>query len=172
MAERRVLTALRAAAIVIIATGLNDVFAGALPRYEPLYAYLASIAVVVWLDGVLLGALTAAVAIGFYALLFMPRGVTPTPFLAGFGTVVVVGALRALVRSRRREPVPEIFARPSPVLLPPAAAVVADNTEVLTAIDTLRAELRGAVSDLARLHSAESALSAARAETEAYAAER
>lgn len=181
--QQGVLTALRAAAIVIIATGLNDVVAGAVPSYEPLYLYLAAIAFVVLLDGVLLGALAALVAIAFYALLFLPHSAALstailTPLGAALATVAVAGAIRGFVRSRRREPVPDIFARPSPILLPPPAPVV-DNTEVLTAIDTLRDELREAVSDGARAQRAreetarlESALSASRAETEAYAAER
>jgi CheY-like chemotaxis protein len=183
VAHRGVLTALRAAAVVIIATGLNDVVAGAVPRYEPLYLYLIAVALVVLLDGVLLGALAALVAIAFYALLFLPHSAALsttilTPLGAAFATVVIAGAIRGFARSRRREPVPEIFAKPSPILLPPPTPVV-DNTEVLTAIDTLRGELREAVSDGARAQRAreetarlESALSASRAETEAYAAER
>ena len=59
--SRGILTALRAAAILIIATGLNDVIAGAVPRFEPLYVYLAAIALVVWLDGIILGTITSMV---------------------------------------------------------------------------------------------------------------
>lgn len=36
MQNRGILIALRAAAIVVIVTGVNDVVASAVPRYEPL----------------------------------------------------------------------------------------------------------------------------------------
>jgi CheY-like chemotaxis protein len=149
--SRGILTALRAAAIVIIATGLNEVLAGALPRYEPLYLYLAAIALVVFLDGLLLGALTALVATSFYALLFMARpDAFSTSVLAplgvAFATAVAGSILRGLVRSRTRKvAVAERLAPPTPLLMPP---IVIDHGEVLTAIDELRGELRSALSDV------------------------
>lgn len=145
------LTALRAAAIVIVATGLNDVIAGAAPRYEPLYAYLGAIALVVLLDGVILGAFAAALAIGFYALLFLPR---PTlnalafPIVAATLTLLVFGTLRMFFRSRQRAQPVEVFAEPlAPPLLPPPPPPF-DNTEVLHAIDELRDELRTTVGEI------------------------
>lgn len=150
MQSRGILTALRAAAIVIIATGLNDVLAGALPRYEPLYLYLAAVALVVLLDGMLLGALTAIGAISFYALLFMPRPAALSkavlvPFGAAFATVIVAGIVRGVLRVRTRPvAVTESLGRPTPLLMPP---IVIDHGEVLTAIDELRDELRSTLSD-------------------------
>jgi CheY-like chemotaxis protein len=138
---------LRAAAVLIIATGLNDVIAGALPRFEPLYLYLAAIALVVWLDGIILGTITALGAIAFYALLFMPRAdalsiAVLTPLLAALGVVIAVGLLRGLVRARRRAApavvVPRVHVQS--LLAPPPVAM--DNSEVLLAIDALRRELR------------------------------
>jgi CheY-like chemotaxis protein len=150
--SRGILTALRAAAVVIIATGLNEVLAGALPRYEPLYLYLAAIGLVVFLDGLLLGALTAIVATSFYVLLFMPRAALSqaalVPLGAAFGTAVAGSIVRGVVRSRTRQvAVAERLAPPTPLLMPP---IVIDHGEVLTAIDELRGELRSALSDVSQ----------------------
>ena len=144
---------MRAAAILIVTTGLNDVIAGAVPRYEPLYLYLAAIAIVVWLDGVILGALTAIGAIVFYALLFMPRAAALSsallvPLGEAFATVLLVGIVRGFVRARRRAaPAAVMPLSVQPLLAPPPVAT--DNSEVLTAIDVLRNELLTAVGDLA-----------------------
>lgn len=177
MQSRGILTALRAAAIVIIATGLNDVLAGALPRYEPLYLYLAAVALVVVLDGMLLGALTAIGAIAFYALLFMPRPAALSkavlvPFGAAVATVVVAGIVRGILRVRTRSvAVAENGGRPTPLLMPP---IVIDHGEVLTAIDELRGELRSTLSDAsqkdARVAELERALANERAAHETDAA--
>lgn len=160
--NRGALTALRAAAIVVVATGLNDVIAGALPRYEPLYAYLAAIAVVVLLDGVLLGALAAVLALGFYALLFVPRAELPArlliPVAAAIATILAFGAVRAVIRSRRRPPTVELFAAPPTPLLPPAPHLPADSTEVLDAIEEMRGELRSAVVELSAARNREAIL--------------
>jgi CheY-like chemotaxis protein/chromosome segregation ATPase len=151
---RGVLTALRAAAIVIIATGLNDVIAGAVPSYEPFYLYLAAIALVVWLDGVILGAITATVCLGFDALLFVGRGALGTalwlPAIEAVATVILIGVIRGLVRARRRDIV-DFFPAPLPLLAAPVVGP-ADNSEVLSALaglrGELRQELRAAVSEL------------------------
>jgi CheY-like chemotaxis protein len=170
--SRGILTALRAAAIVVIATGLNDVLAGALPRYEPLYLYLAAVALVVLLDGLFLGALTALGAIAFYALLFMPRPdafsqAVLVPLGAAFATVVVASIVRGILRVRtRRVVVAERLGPPTPLLMPP---IVIDHGEVLTAIDELRGELRSALSDVShedpRVSELERALTARDAES-------
>lgn len=160
------LTALRAAAVVIIATGLNDVVAGAVPRYEPLYLYLGAVALVTALDGIVLGACVAVLTTAFYALLFMPRELALgpavlVPFGAAAVTSLVVAIIRGLVRSRRRvEPPVHVTAPPTvaaPPLLPPSA-IFAPNTEVLGAIDELRAELRNAMSDAASARERENVL--------------
>jgi CheY-like chemotaxis protein/uncharacterized coiled-coil DUF342 family protein len=168
-----VLTALRAAAIIIIATGLNDVVAGALPQYEPLYLYLAAIATVVFLDGVLVGIVAAALSILFYWLLF-DRALPVLPAGEALAVLVLSGLVRSFARSRRPPPPMGIFASASqPLLAPPVPAV--DNTEVLTAIDTLRNEFREIVSarvqateDVVRL---DNALTAARGEADRARAE-
>ncbi|HYK04471.1 MAG TPA: response regulator [Thermoanaerobaculia bacterium] len=170
MQSRGILTALRAAAIVIIATGLNQVLAGALPRYEPLYLYLAAIALVVILDGLLLGALTAIGAISFYALLFMPRPAAFSkavlvPFGAALATVIMASIVRGALRVRtRRVAVAERLGPPTPLLMAP---IVIDHGEVLSAIDELRGELRSALSEVsqedARVAELERALASERA---------
>ncbi len=153
MQSRGILTALRAAAIVIIATGLNEVLAGALPRYEPLYLYLAAIGLVVFLDGLLLGALTALVSTSFYALLYLPRTEVLSqavliPLGAAFAAVIAGSIVRGVVRSRTRQvAVAERLAPPTPLLMPP---IVIDHGEVLTAIDELRGELRSALSEVSQ----------------------
>jgi CheY-like chemotaxis protein len=151
--NRVILIALRAAAILIIATGLNDVIAGAVPLYEPLYLYLGAVALVVLLDGVILGTLTAIAAIAFYALLFMRRAdalsqAVLLPLGIAIVVVVVAGIVRALVRMRRRatpDVVPRVQAQ---VLLAPSTPSVLDQTEVLDAIAALREELRDRESTL------------------------
>lgn len=145
--SRGILTALRAVAVLIVATGLGEVIVGAVPQFEPLYVYLAAIALVVWLDGVILGTVTALVAIVFYGLLFMPRAdalsiAIVTPLLYALGVVIAIGLLRGLVRARRRAVPPVVVPRVhvQSLLAPPPVAM--DNSEVLMAIDALRRELR------------------------------
>ncbi len=143
---------MRAAAIIVVATGLNEVLAGAVPRYEPLVAYLVAIALVVLLDGVILGALAAVLAVGFHALLFLPRETLPhtllVPVIGAILAIVLGAALRAVGRARRRAQ-PLAYYQASPPLLPsPPPPPPLDNTEVLGAIDELRDELRAAVTDL------------------------
>jgi CheY-like chemotaxis protein len=146
VSHRGILLVLRAAAVLIIATGVNDVIAGALKSYEPLYVYLGAVALVVWLDGVLLGSLIAVTAIALHALLFLPRP-APLPDLlvpaASFaGVVIVFGALRAIVHSRRRREAYDPFPVPATPLLAPPPPPPPDMSEVLSAIDDLRSELR------------------------------
>jgi CheY-like chemotaxis protein len=153
--NRGILLTLRAAAMVIIATGLNDVIASAVPRYEPLYLYLGAIAVVGLLDGVILALLTALLCVGFYGLLFMPRADVLTarmlvPAGAAFATALVAATIRGIVRvSRRRREVQPVYTVAPPLLETSSVARVAEsNVEVLAAIDDLRSELRTAVAEL------------------------
>ncbi|HEX2059546.1 MAG TPA: hypothetical protein VHK90_02295, partial [Thermoanaerobaculia bacterium] len=132
--------------MLIIATGVNDVIAGAVARYEPLYVYLAAVALIAWLDGAILGALSALAATAMYALLFMPRpdalgAPVLLPLGAAFAAVVVVTPVRALARRRRRDVV--LAAAPVTPLLTPSPPPPPDLSEVLQAIDELRTELRG-----------------------------
>ncbi len=169
---------LRASAIVIIVTGLNDVVAGALPRYEPFYLYLAATALVVFLDGVLVGLFGALLALGAYALMFRPADPI-LPAGEAFAVLIVAGLVRWLIRRRRRDPTPEVYIAPAPQMLLPAPPPVQDNTEVLTAIDVLRADLQESLAELTRIRETrsdtsglEAALEASRAEVEVYASER
>lgn len=154
MQNRAILITLRAAAIVIIATGLNDVIATAVPRYEPLYLYLAGIALVSLLDGVVLGVITALLCLVFYAMLFTPRADLLTarmavPVVSAIGVAIVFSVLRGVIRARRRRHAVTTVVPAAPALLETSAvAHVSDNTEVLAAIDELRGELRAAVTDL------------------------
>lgn len=149
---------MRAAAVVIIATGLSEILAGSVPRFEPLYVYLVAIALVVWLDGVIVGALAAAAAIAFHALLFMERGdalwnAIAIPAGSALAVIAVVGVVRGLVRGRRRaEVIPEYVAPPPPLLPPPQPIVTTDNAEVLSAIDELRSDLREREATLERTY--------------------
>ncbi len=152
MQNRGILITLRAAAIVIIVTGLNDVIASAVPRYEPLYLYLAAVALVALMDSILLGIAAGILSIAFYALLFMPRADALSsaiiiPAAAGLGVAVAGAVIRGFVRvsQRKREPV---FPVMPPLLETSAVAHVTDNAEVLAAIDELRNELRTAIADL------------------------
>ena len=154
MQNRGILITLRAAAIVIIVTGLNDVLASAVPRYEPLYLYLAAVGLVALTDGILLGVAAAALSISFYAMLFMPRPealstAVLTPAGAALAVAIVGSLIRGFARSRWRKtrPVPAVPVMP-PLLETSAVAHVTDNAEVLAAIDELRNELRTAIGDL------------------------
>ena len=160
--SRGILTALRAAAVLVIVTGLSDVIAGAAPTFEPLYLYLAAVALITALDGVLLGLATAAAGTAFYALLFMPRAAALStrglwPAGAAFATAAVVAVIRGIVRRLRRSDKPAEVFPPAPSLLGPSA-ILANNTEVLSAIDELRADLRSAMTDAASAREREAML--------------
>src|SRR5688572_3383415 len=152
MQNRGILITLRAAAIVIIVTGLNDVIASAVPRYEPLYLYLAAIALVALTDGILLGITAAILSTAFYALLFMPRPQALStaiivPAAAGLGVAIAGAVVRGFVRARRPKRETHCAVTP-PLLETSAVARVTDNAEVLQAIDELRNELRSAIAEV------------------------
>src|SRR5438128_11139359 len=133
MTNRTILTALRAAAIVIVATGLNDVITAGAPRYESLYAYCAAVALVVLLDGIVFGVLTAIVATGLYALLFMAREdalslSVLTPAAAMIGAAVVAAVIRAIAQAQRRRQRP-IFDAPQYSPLLEASPLVSPESE-------------------------------------------
>jgi len=165
MQNRGILVMLRAAAIVVIATGVSDVVASAVPRYEPLYLYLAAVALVSLLDGVIAGLAAAIVSVAAYALLFMPRAdALSTRILVPAGlamaVAIVASVVRGLVRARRRvaEPAPAIPMRPPLLATSTLADATSNNEEVLAAIDDLRADLRSAISDLGTSRRREDAL--------------
>lgn len=104
----RFLVVLRAAAVLVIATGVNDIVAGALPAYEPLYLFLGASALVVLLDGVLAGVAGAIGATAIYALLFTPRADVWSwrllvPLGASVAVAILAGAVHRLVRDKRPE---------------------------------------------------------------------
>ncbi len=74
----RALQAGRAAAFLTLATGLNGAIAVYAPRYEPIYVYLVSIAIVAWLGSMLLGLTAAVAAVVLYDWLFSPVRVVPS----------------------------------------------------------------------------------------------
>lgn len=162
MQNRAILITLRAAAIVIIATGLNDVIANAASRYEPLYLYLGAILLVALLDGVIVSLATATLCIGFYGLLFMPRADALSermliPAGAGLGVAILGSVIRGVVRSARRRRRPETLFPQTPPLLETStvAQLAGDNGEVLAAIDELRGELRTVIADLGNVRGRE-----------------
>jgi CheY-like chemotaxis protein/chromosome segregation ATPase len=165
--SRAVLTALRAAAILIVATGLNDIIAGAVVRYEPLYLYLGAVALATLLDGIVIGAVTAAIATFLYALLFGPRPpVLETsvglPAIGGALVVVAFGAIGAAWRRMRRnrrtyqpEPDHDEPSGDTPLL---EASIVTPAEEIVTALEEMRADLRGALAELSAARDRERSL--------------
>jgi CheY-like chemotaxis protein len=151
--NRGLIAALMGAAVIVIATGLNDMLGGAIPRYEPLYLYLVAVALATWLSGVLLGTLSALLAVGFYGLLFMRRADALSakiliPLGAALAVVLIVGIFRGLIRRRGPADAEVYVPAPAPMIGTSAFAMAApDNAEVLAAIDELRSELRSAISD-------------------------
>lgn len=164
--SRAVLTALRAAAVLIVATGLNDIIAGALPTYEPLFLYLGAIAIVTLLDGLLIGAVTASIATFLYALLFGPRPPVLDksvllPAISGALMVVAAGIVGAAVRRMRRnrreiDPDPPEELRSDQPLL--EATIIGPTEEIVTALEEMRADLRGAMTELSAARDRERAL--------------
>ena len=161
MQNRGILIALRAAAIIVIVTGVNDVVASAVPRYEPLYFYLAAVGAIGLLDGVIVAVAAAILSVAFHALLFMPRADALSsrvliPAAAAFVVAIVASLLRGLLRARRRHrPEPRFTATATAI---PLLETTPANDEVLAAIDGLRDELRTAVASLGTHRSREASL--------------
>src|SRR5207244_7199537 len=62
--------AVRAAALVLVVTGASGAVAQFVPFYGPLYVYVAALITIAWLEGVAVGLIGAAVALGAYRMLF------------------------------------------------------------------------------------------------------
>ena len=60
----------RAAAFVVLATGIAEALALAMPRADALYVYLGAIALLAWLEGVGIAAVAVAFAAAAYPILF------------------------------------------------------------------------------------------------------
>ncbi|MGZ8868432.1 MAG: hypothetical protein ACXW2P_08815, partial [Thermoanaerobaculia bacterium] len=107
------LRAVRAAAFLTLATGINGTIAALEPRYEPIYVYLIAIVVVAWLGGALLGVTTAVAAVILYDTMFAPVE-RLTPAWSIVPLVVAVGA--AVMTHLARVPLKK---QQLPVVVPP-----------------------------------------------------
>ncbi|MFZ2492681.1 MAG: hypothetical protein WA208_14470, partial [Thermoanaerobaculia bacterium] len=148
--NRVALIVLRAAAYLIVATGVNEIVAAAVPRYEPLYLYVVVAAVVTLFDGVLFGFPAGLVGIAIYLVLYTRRPIDlSTASWAGlvmFGALLAAAAVRLVWKLRRRDPIPsaEEHDDATPLI---EASVVTSSDEVVSAIELLRMELRATASD-------------------------
>src|SRR5438132_3782118 len=91
MSRRTRLALARAAALVILVTGINGVIS--LPRYEPIIAYAAAILIAGFTGGLVAGLVAAVLAIVFYALLFGAPSIIAVAAMAG--AVIAGGGIRA-----------------------------------------------------------------------------
>lgn len=125
----------RAAAFLVLATGINGTIAALEPRYEPIYVYLASVVIVAWLGSLLLGITTAVAAVILYDWMF-----SPGPMVASLASVVPFTIAIAAAIATRFAKIPftprvEISPSPAPALLPVAEGeivrpVAADRSEI------------------------------------------
>jgi CheY-like chemotaxis protein len=132
--------AVRAAATVVIAIGASGVVAQLAPHYGPLYAYLAALAAIAWLEGIAVAAVSAAAFLAAYELIVVPGRIDLRSW-------IIVGSLTGLVllaigfiRYLRR---PKSEARPQVPTVPTMPAVP-DDGEVVS----LRAQLADALAKL------------------------
>ncbi len=147
-------SAVRAAAVVILATGASGVVAQLAPHYGPLYAYIAALVTIAWLEGVVPALLGAAVAVAAYVLIFAPASMSTREWgVLAAATLLVVIAV-SIVRWRRRPLPAEIKAAPTP-------APVADGDA-----EAVRAQLADALAKLYEANQARAADAAAARESE------
>lgn len=96
--------AVRAAATVVIAVGASGVVAQLAPHYGPLYAYLAALAAIAWLEGIAVAAVSAAAFLAAYELIVVPGAIDLRSWIiAGSLTglvIVAVGFIRYLRRPK------------------------------------------------------------------------
>jgi len=109
---RPVTRAVRAAALVIIAIGAGGVVAHLAPRYGALYVYAAALVSIVWMEGVVFGAIGALAAAATYVVLFA-RGTFSSSELA---VALITSLLLPLLAARRRraEPPPSLITTAPP----------------------------------------------------------
>jgi CheY-like chemotaxis protein len=173
----------RAAAFIALAAGVSDVLSVLAPRVEPMTLFLAAVAIVAWLDGVIVGMIAAAAAAATYAFFLLPPAERLSDrvvsiALLGAAIALAVGTMQ-LIRLRQRR---ERRAQTGPPLLSGEVMPPPHNEqpEVLHAIENLRADLASAFAELDRTRLAaderaallESAAAAAREEARAAANER
>ncbi|HEY8848150.1 MAG TPA: hypothetical protein VIO12_02590, partial [Thermoanaerobaculia bacterium] len=68
MSRRTRLALARAAALIILVTGINGVIS--LPRYEPIVAYVVAVLIAGFTGGFVIGLIAVVASLIFYALLF------------------------------------------------------------------------------------------------------
>ena len=133
----RALRAGRAAAFLVLATGINGTISALYPRYEPIYVYLLSIVVVAWLGSVLLGVTTAVAAVILYDWMFSPlqSGLSASsviPFSVAIAAALATSMARAPLKARQ-----EIAPSPPPPLLPVLDAEILQKQPSID-VDTVR----------------------------------
>ena len=127
--------AVRAAATVVIAIGASGVVAQLAPHYGPLYAYLAALAAIAWLEGIAVAAVGAAAFLAAYELIVVPGTIDIRSWIiAGSLTGLVLLAV-GFIRYLRR---------PKPESKPELPAVAADDGEIVA----VRAQLADALAKL------------------------
>lgn len=134
--------AVRAAATVVIAIGASGVVAQLAPHYGPLYAYLAALAAIAWLEGIVVAVVSAAAFLAAYELIIVPgtidlRSWIITGSLSGL-VLLAVGFIRR-VRRPKREPKPELPAVPDDGETAALRAQLADALAKLYESNQLRA---------------------------------
>src|SRR5687768_941872 len=133
----RALRAGRAAAFLVLATGINGTISALYPRYEPIYVYLLSVVVVAWLGSVLLGVTTAVAAVILYDWMFSPlqSGLSVNsiiPFSVAIAAALATSMARAPLKARH-----EIAPSPPPPLLPVLDAEILQKQPSID-VDTAR----------------------------------
>lgn len=89
----------RSVALLMLAIGVNGVLTSVAPRYEPVYLFLAAIAMIAWWDGPIAGILAASLLAITYEVLYSPLGhLSPRGLVVPFA----VGSLLALLASLAR----------------------------------------------------------------------
>jgi CheY-like chemotaxis protein len=117
----RALRAGRVAAFLTLATGINGAIATFAPRYEPIYVYLISIAIIAWLGSLLLGITAAVAAVVVYDFMFAPvRTVATMSAIVPLAIAVSIAVATRMVRAPLTRPRAELRpATPPPLLASP-----------------------------------------------------
>ena len=143
--------AVRAAATVVIAIGASGVVAQLAPHYGPLYAYLAALAAIAWLEGIVVAAVGAAAFLAAYELIVVPGTIDLRSWIiAGSLTglvILAVGFIRN-VRRPKSEPKPELAAVPDDGEIGAVRAQLADALAKLYESNQLRATEAAAATTL------------------------
>jgi len=100
MSRRTLLALARAAALIILVTGINGVIS--FPRYEPVVAYVIAVLIAGFTGGLIVGLIAAVLAVIAYAFLF------GAPSVVVIGAMVLAaivgGGIRGLRLGRRHRP--------------------------------------------------------------------